>query len=197
MSSDGCVAKEDVQMKVPLQVTFRHTDRSDSVEARIRERAEKLDRIFNQIVTGRVVVDLPAQRHRKGKVFLVRIDITVPGKELVVNRDPLLNHAHEDVYVAVEDAFDAMERILKEYSREIQGEVKRDVVQDRGLVGTIFPEEGYGFIQTRDGRDVYFHRNSVLNGGFERLRQGTEVRYNEEDGEKGPQASTVDIAGSA
>jgi ribosomal subunit interface protein len=184
-------------MRVPLQVTFRHTDRSDAVEQRIRERAEKLDRIYDQIMTGRVVIDLPAQRHRKGKVFLVRIDLTVPGKELVVNRDPLLNHAHEDVYVAVEDAFDAMERKLKEYSREIQGEVKKDMVQDRGLVDRIFPEEGYGFIQTRDGRDVYFHKNSVLNGGFDRLRLGTEVRFREEDGEKGPQASTVDIAGTA
>ena len=104
-----------------------------------------------------------------------------------MNRDPLLNHAHEDIIVAVDDAFDAMERILKEYSREIQGEVKRDVVQDRGLVQTIFPEEGYGFIQSKDGRDIYFHRNSVLNGGFDRLRKGTEVRFNEEEGEKGPQ----------
>jgi cold shock CspA family protein/ribosome-associated translation inhibitor RaiA len=183
-------------MRVPLQVTFRHVDRSDEVEVRIRERAEKLDRICGQIMTGRVVVDLPAQRHRKGKVFLVRIDLTVPGKELVVNRDPLLNHAHEDVYVAVEDAFDAMERILKEYSKAIQGEVKRDVVQDRGLVDRIFPEEGYGFIQTSDGRDIYFHRNSVLNGGFDRLRPGAGVRFKEEDGEKGPQASTVDITGT-
>jgi cold shock CspA family protein len=184
-------------MKVPLQVTFRHADRSEGVEARIRERAEKLDRISDQIMAGRVVVDLPQQRHRKGKIFHVRIDLSVPGRELVVNRDPLLNHAHEDVYVAVEDAFDAMERILKEFSREIQGGVKRDVVQDRGLVDRLFPEEGYGFIQTRDGRDIYFHRNSVLNGGFVRLRQGMEVRFNEEEGEKGPQASTVDIAGSA
>jgi len=184
-------------MKVPFQVTFRHMRRSDSVEARIRERAEKLDRIYDQIMTGRAVVDLPAQRHRKGKVFLVRVDLTVPGRELVVNRDPLLNHAHEDVYVAVEDAFDAMERILKEYSREIQGDVKRGVVRDRGLVDRIFPEEGYGFIQSTDGRDIYFHKNSVLNGGFSRLRHGTEVRFDEEEGEKGPQASTVDIAGTA
>jgi cold shock CspA family protein/ribosome-associated translation inhibitor RaiA len=184
-------------MKVPLQVVFRHTNRSDGVEARIHERAEKLDRIYNQIMTGRVVVDLPQQRHRKGKIFLVRIDLTVPGRELVVGRGPLLNHAHEDVYVAVEDAFDAMERILKEFSREIQGEVKRDVAQDRGLVDRLFPEEGYGFIQTGDGRDIYFHKNSVLNGGFGRLRQGMEVRFNEEEGEKGPQASTVDIAGTA
>ncbi len=183
-------------MKVPLQVTFRHMKRSESVEARILERAAKLERLHDQIMTGRVVVDLPQQRQRKGKVFHVRIDITVPGRELVVNRDPLLDHAHEDVYVAVEDAFDAMERKLKEHSREVQGETRRDTGENRGTVATLFPGEGYGFIEARDGREIYFHRNSVLNDGFERLRQGMMVRFAEEEGEKGPQASTVEVGGA-
>jgi len=183
-------------MKVPLQVTFRHMKRSESVEARILERAAKLERLHDQVMTGRVVVDLPQQRQRKGKVFHVRIDITVPGRELVVNRDPLINHAHEDVYVALEDAFDAMERKLKEHSHEIQGETRRETGENRGTVATLFPGEGYGFIEARDGREIYFHRNSVLNGGFDRLRQGAAVRFAEEEGEKGPQASTVEIGGA-
>jgi ribosomal subunit interface protein len=183
-------------MKIPLQVTFRHMKRSESVEAKIFERAAKLERLHDQIMAGRVVVDLPQQRQRKGKIFHVQIDITVPGRELVVNRDPLLNHAHEDVYVAVEDAFDAMERKLKEHSREVQGETRRDARENRGAVATLFPDEGYGFIEARDGREIYFHRNSVLNHGFERLHRGMKVRFVEEEGEKGPQASTVE-AGSA
>jgi ribosomal subunit interface protein len=183
-------------MKVPLQITFRHVSQSDAVEARIRERAEKLNRLYDQIMTGRVVVDLPQLRHRKGKIFQIRIDLTVPGKELVVNREPLMNHAHEDVYVAIEDAFDVMERKLKDHSRETQGEVKAGLGADRGVVDKVFREEGYGFIQTRTGRDVYFHRNSVLNNAFERLRPGMEVRFAEEEGEEGPQASTVDVAGA-
>jgi ribosomal subunit interface protein len=180
-------------MQVPLQVTFRHVFHSGGVESRIRERAQKLDQLSDQIVAARVVVDLPQQRRRKGRVFQVQIDITVPGKELVVNRDPLINHAHEDVYVAIEDAFDAMERKLKEYAREVRGEVKADTGPERGIVGELFPDEGYGFIKTRDDRDIYFHRNSVLNDAFERLHVGAEVRFAEEDGEKGPQASTVSI----
>ena len=183
-------------MKVPLQITFRHMKRSESVEARILERAAKLERLHDQIMTGRVVVDLPQQRQRKGKVFHVRVDITVPGRELVVNRDPLVNHAHEDIYVAIEDAFDAMERKLKEHSREVQGETRRDTGENHGTIATFFPHEGYGFIETRDGREVYFHRNSVLNNGFERLRQGMMVRFAEEEGEKGPQASTVEVGGT-
>ncbi len=88
-----------------------------------------------------------------------------------------------------------MERQLKEHSRALQGEVKQDVKPDRGTVNSLFPKEGYGFIQTRDGRDIYFHRNSVLDGAFDRLSPGAEVRFSEEEGEKGPQASTVEMAG--
>lgn len=181
-------------MKVPLQITFRHVTRSDDVEARVRERATRLDRLYDQIMTGHVVIDLPQQRHRKGKIFQVEIDITVPGRELVVNRDPQLNHAHEDVYVAIEDAFDVMERQLKEYARAVRGEVKRDVAAERGTVNKLFPEEDYGFIQTPDGRDIYFHRNSVLDRAFDRLKVGTEVRFSEEQGIEGPQASTVELS---
>jgi ribosomal subunit interface protein len=157
-------------MKVPLQITFRHLDHSEAVETRIRERAERLDRLYQDIMKAHVVVDMPQQRHRKGGIFQVQVDITVPGRELVVNRDPLTNHAHEDVYVAIDDAFDAMERRLKDHSREIQGEVKRSAGPERGRVDQLFAEEGYGFIQTSDGRDIYFHRNSVLDDGFDRLR---------------------------
>jgi ribosomal subunit interface protein len=181
-------------MKVPLQVTFRHVSHSDNIENRVRERASKLDQLFDGIMTCRVVIDLPQQRHRKGKMFQVRVDITVPGKELVVNRDPLFNRAHEDAYAAIEDAFDTMERKLREYAREARGEVKLDFAPERGLVNALFSENDYGFIVTRDGREVYFHRNSVLNDAFDRLRIGSEVRFAEEEGEKGPQASTVNIS---
>jgi ribosomal subunit interface protein len=183
-------------MKVPLQVTFRHTDHSDAVEARVRERAEKLDRLNPEIIAARVVIDVPQRRHRKGKIFHVQVDIRVPGAELVVNREPLLDHAHEDVYAAIEDAFDAMERRLVEYSREVQGLVKQDVRPERGVVNTLSHKEGYGFIVTRDGREVYFHRNSVLGGGFDRLKPGAEVRFAEEEGDDGPQASTVEVTGA-
>ncbi len=181
-------------MKVPLQITFRHVEHSDDVERKIRQRAAKLDSLYDQIMTGRVVVDLPQQRRRKGKIFQVEIDITVPGTELVVNRDPQLNHAHEDVYVAIDDSFDAMERQLTEYARLQRGEVKRDVAAERGRVARLFPEEDYGFIETSDGREIYFHRNAVLDGAFDRLKVGTEVRFSEEQGMEGPQASTVDVS---
>jgi ribosomal subunit interface protein len=183
-------------MQRPLQVTFRDMPPSEAVEAKIRERAAKLDRYYDRIMSCRVVVEAPHGRHHQGKLYHVRIDLTVPQGELLVSREPAEHHAHEDVYVALRDAFDAAQRRLADYARRQRGDVKtREVPAPEARVSKLFRAEGYGFIEGLDGREIYFHRNSVLNDAFERLEVGTEVRFVEEDGEKGPQASTVRLVG--
>jgi cold shock CspA family protein len=97
---------------------------------------------------------------------------------------------------ALSDTFDAARRRLQDHARELRGDVKARAPQDRGWVSRLFSYEGYGFITAPDGREVYFHRNSVLEPGFERLAEGMEVRFVEEQGETGPQASTVAAAGA-
>lgn len=178
-------------MQLPLQISFRGMNPSDAVEARIRERADELDQYYDRVMSCRVVVESPHRRHHQGKLYHVRVDITVPGGEVVVRREPAERHAHEDVYVAIRDAFDAAERQLADYARRQRGAVKLHAPASSGHVSKLFPSEGYGFIDTPDGRDVYFHRNSVLQDAFDRLEIGSEVHYVEEPGEKGPQASTV------
>ncbi len=111
-------------MQLPLQITFRKMDTSPSVEAHIRERAEALERHFERITACRVVVEQSTRRQRKGKLYHVRIDLTVPGREIVVKRDPSENHAHEDILVAVRDAFDAALRQLEDHARRARGDVK-------------------------------------------------------------------------
>jgi cold shock CspA family protein len=138
----------------------------------------------------RVVVEAPVRHHRKGGPYKVRIDLTVPGDELVINRQ-----ADEDLYVAIRDAFHAARRRLEDYARRQRGAVKVHEPFPHARVVKLFPEEGYGFLETSDGREVYFHRNSVIDSGFDRLEIGAEVRFAEESGEHGPQASTVIIAG--
>ncbi len=86
---------------------------------------------------------------------------------------------------------------LKEYSRERSREVKQHDGPPRGRVTKIFSDQGYGFITSEDGREIYFHRNSVLEAGFDRIEIGAAVWFNEEDGLEGPQASTVHLAQSA
>ena len=177
-------------MELPLQVTLRDVSPSEAVEGYIRERAAKLEVFYDRIMSCRVVVEAPVRHHRKGGPFKVRIDLTVPGDELVVNRQ-----TDEDIYVAIREAFDAARRRLEDYVRRQRGSVKAHEAPPLARVSKLFPEEGYGFLETPDGTEIYFHSNSVLGAGFDRLEIGTEVRFVEEQGEKGPQASTVTVIG--
>jgi cold shock CspA family protein len=121
--------------------------------------------------------------------------LTVPGEEIVVSQEPPEHVQHEDPYLAVNDAFKEAARRLEDYVRRRRGRVKEPIGPSRGRVVRLLAGEGYGFLETADGREVYFHENSVLDRAFHKLRPGTEVRFAEERGEKGAQASTVSIVG--
>jgi cold shock CspA family protein len=183
-------------METPVQVTFRNIPVSDAVEAECWEEVKKLERYHDRIVSCRVVLEEPHRRHHRGNLYAVKLVITVPGKELVVNREPPPEHqADKDIFVAIREAFDTARRLLEEHARRQRGFVKAHHGPPHGRVGRLFASEGYGYIETLDGREVYFHRNSVVNGGFDGLREGDEVRFVEEAGEEGPQASTVSVVG--
>lgn len=175
-----------------IQITFRNIDASPTVEAKIRERARELEQLFERIVSCRVVIEAP-NRRRHGDLFHIRVDLKVPGKEIVVKRDPPEHHAHEDIYVAVRDCFDAVRRQLEDHVRRQRGDVKTHDIPAHGKVASLIAERDYGFIDTSDGNEVYFHRNAVANGGFEKLLVGDEVRFalHQREAEKGPQASHV------
>ena len=179
-------------MQLPLQITFRDMVPSDAVEANIRERATRLDRFYDHIMSCRVVVESPHAHHHKGRLFQVKIDVTVPDGELTVNHGHHhKDHSHEDVYVAIRDAFAALRRQLEDYVQKRRGKTKRHEPPAHGRILSMEPDGDYGRIETPDNRVIYFHRNSVLNSGFDRLDVGSEVRFVEEPGDSGPQASTV------
>ena len=182
-------------MKLPLQINFRNMEASDIMKKNIEERAGKLEQFYDQIMSCRVMVEAQHRHHQSGNLYHVRIDITVPGKELVVSREPHEHHSHTDAYVAIRDAFNAARRQLEGYVKHRRRQIKTHAATPYGRVSEIFAEEGYGRILTPDNRDIYFNRNSVLNGDFEKLSVGTEVSFAEERGEQGPQASTVRIVG--
>ena len=183
-------------MELPLQITFRDMEPSEAIEAKIREKTVKLDTVYDRIMGCHVVVQAPHRHHHKGKLYQVHIDLTVPQGELVVSREPKDDHTHEDVYVAIRDAFRAAERQLEDYARRQRGAVKtHELPQSVGKIAKLFPESNFGIITTPDGLEVYFHRNSVAEEAFDKLEIGTEVRFVESMGEKGPQASTVSAVG--
>ncbi len=180
-------------MQLPLQITFRHMPRSEAMEARIRELAQKLEKFYDRITSCRVVVEPAGRHHHKGRLYNVRIDVTVPGRELVVSHLPEDHHEYEDAYVSIREAFDAMRRQLEDYARVRRHEVKHHEPPPQGHVSEIHPPEDYGIITTPDGREIYFHRNSVVEVDFDRLEVGDEVRFAEEQGATGPRASTVHV----
>lgn len=182
-------------MQVPLQISFRNMEGSDAMRTNIAERADRLHRVYDRITSCRVMVEAHHRRHLNGNLYHVRIDLTVPGQELVASREPHEHHSHTDAYVAIRDAFDAARRQLESYARQIRGDVKSHDTPPHGNVSQLFPDQGYGWIASADGRVIYFHRNSVLNADFDRLTVGTEVSFAEDRGDLGPQASTVRVVG--
>jgi len=182
-------------MQLPLQITWRNLEASDAVESTVREKAQKLERFAEHITSCRVIIEAPHKHHHQGNIYHVRIDITLPGTEILASKHSDKHHAHEDVYVAIRDAFDAAQRQLEDYVRKRRGDTKTHESLPHGKVVQLFPDENYGIIASSDKREIYFHRNSVLGADFEKLEVGTSVHFIEEIGEKGPQASTVHVEG--
>jgi ribosomal subunit interface protein len=178
-------------MENPVQITFRGIDRSPAIEDYVRQRATKLGTFFERVIGCHVTLETPHQHHRRGRHYRILIDLTVPGDELIVGRTPDEGSLHEDVYAAIDDAFDDAGRVLQDHARRQRGDTKTHEPPRHGRVSKLFTEEGYGFLETPEGDEVYFHQNSVLHRAFRKMRVGTEVRFVEELGERGPQASTV------
>jgi ribosomal subunit interface protein len=178
-------------MTIPLQISFRDMDPSPAIEARIREKAAKLERFASRITSCGVVVEARNRHQRQGRLYNVRINLRAPGEELVVGQGHPHDHAHEDVNVAIRDAFDAARRQLEDHTHRQRGDVKTHAEAPHGKIARLFPD--HGFIATSDGNEVYFHRNSVSGDRFESLETGDEVRLVVAEGEgiEGPQASTV------
>ena len=181
-------------MQVPLQITFRNMESSEAVETDVRRRVDKMNRHHAEMISCHVVVEAPLQHQRKGGLFKVRIDMSCPEGKLEINREPSSRHqAHEDIYVALRDAFNAADRKLDKYTCRRKGQVKAHEEALHGRITYLAPMDDYGLITTADDREIYFHRNSVLNADFDLLDIGQAVHFREEEGDKGPQASSVKV----
>lgn len=179
-------------MQSPVQVTFRDISPSSAISEHVERRAAKLDTFFDRITKCHVVVEAPNHSHKSGPRYHVRIDLHVPNKELVVSRNP--EDRKEEIHAAIDDAFGDAERQLEEYAQHLRHDRRvTHAKPPHGVVAKLFTDRGYGFIQDEQEREIYFHRNSVLGASFEKLHVGSKVRFAEEDGDNGPQASTVHV----
>jgi ribosomal subunit interface protein len=175
-------------MQIPLQITYRDISRSDALDARIRDKAAALEKFHPHIMSCRVTVEERDRHHHQGKQWRVKLDIRVPQHEVVVNREH-----HEDVFVALRDAFDTAARQLEDVLRVRRGEVKSHEVAQRGRIARLYAEDGCGFIETADGRELYFSRENVVQPPFEHLSVGDVVQFIEEAAAEGRQAKRVSV----
>jgi cold shock CspA family protein len=183
-------------MTTPIEISHRGIDDQDTgaVDDRIRGLvAGKLEPVCSQMQSCRVAVERPNRHPRSGSGYRVRVDVTVPpAHEIAVTREPHQGSIHDDLDRVLLDAFGAARRRLKRLNETQQGRVKtHDEQQAIAVVRKLM--DGYGFIETGNGREVYFHANSVLDTDFEDLDEGMTVHYTEETGAEGPQASTVRV----
>jgi cold shock CspA family protein/ribosome-associated translation inhibitor RaiA len=180
-------------MQTQPQVTFDDIPIDDRVRATAYDHIDELERAYGRITGCHVVIAQPHRHHQQGGLYSVSVDLVVPGGEIVVNREHPRDHAHEDVYVAMRDAFLAARRRLEDHARRIRGDTKTHEPRPHGHISQIFPLKGYGFIKTPDGRDVYFHRHALSDQDYRLVDIGSEVFFTEEEGNDGPQAAHVQL----
>lgn len=180
-------------MQVPLEVIYNGVDRSEWSENFVREQVERLNRYAGEMIACRVAIEQPHHHRNKGNPYHVRVEVTLPPrKDLVAVAEPRAVPTSSELRNVIRDAFRAMEKQLKKTRQQRRYDVKLHDATSAFVV-RLFPDQDYGFIKTAIGEEIYFHRHSVLHGDFERLGIGTQVRYEAEEGEKGLQASTVQI----
>lgn len=179
-------------MRIPFEIAFKNVEPTAAMERMIRRRVDRLMRYHRGIIACRIAVEVP---HRSGNAqavgHRVRIEVSVPGDELVVSRDRNIPEEEYDPYAAIRNAFSAMESQLKTYSGRQRRQRHPRSGPPHAVVRRLFHDEGYGFLETADGRQIYFHQNSVVNDNFDELQLGEEVRFEATEGREGPQATTV------
>jgi ribosomal subunit interface protein len=185
-------------MTVGLEVTYRDVEKTETTERLIREKVDKLERLCDYISNISIVLEKAHERPKSGSPFRVRIDLTMPPSHaLVASSNAEGSTRYIRIESSIRDAFQKMERQLKEITSRQRDEehTSGSAAQDTmALVVRLFASEGYGFLKdVDDAEEIYFHRNSVAHGDFDRLQVGTGVRYTAVEGEQGLQASTVQI----
>lgn len=178
----------------PTTITFHGVDRTPELDELVRRHIEQLPRFHPRIHGVTVVLTKDAARHESGDRYRVQVRVAIPGDDVVVSHHHGGRPQHEDPYITITDAFKTVERQLEEGLRIRRGFVKtHDDALAPGRIVRLPAGADHGFLETADGREVYFHRNSVIDAAFEELAVGARVRFAEEDGQKGPQASAVQV----
>ncbi len=190
-------------MQVPLMLAFHNVERSQWAEDEIRARVAELEKIYGRLNSCRVRVDQRAESRTGTIPPVVRIELGIPGhKELVISHEPehlQRKYQRPDLRNAIHEAFHTAERRLRDLKEQREGRTKEALHdaenQSLGQVAEVVPDADHGFLLTREGSSLYFHRNSLLSGNFDKLKRGDKVYYVEDVGDTGPIATKVRVKG--
>lgn len=175
-------------MKLPLQIVFRGLEPLPAIESIVRDKAHKLEQLCGEIVSCRVDIEQLEKHKTQGRPYAVRIHLKLPGHELSADRV-----RHEDVHVALRDAFDDMKRRLVDTVRLLQRKEKQHAAPLHGSVVRLANEGAYGFILGTDGNEYYFSRENMAGTPFEHIQEGTQVQFIAEPAAEGMQAKRVSV----
>lgn len=186
-------------MQIEPEIAFHNIEPSDDAEAMIRNHIARLEKIYGRLTTCRVRVDQRNQNPTRSIPPVVHIEVSVPGhKDIVVAHEP--DHLRRkfqapDLHNAIHEAFRIAELRLSKHKDRLSDHTGAQVHEAAnefvGQIAEVAPEKDFGFLMTKEGGLLYFHRNSVLSGNFDDLRRGDDVTYVEEMGDTGPTASKV------
>jgi len=185
------VARSEVLERIPFEVTYQGMDASPVAEERIVAGMRRLERLNPKVLHARVALARRDVRNAAGGIYEVKIHLSVPGPDVDVSRTPPAHIESEDLVTAIGEAFDKVHRTIVEQREIARGEVKVHGAITQGDVTHVFPD--HGFIRDEDGRIVYFHRNSVLHDDWSAVEVGSRVRFADEPGDEGPQATKVTL----
>lgn len=183
-------------MQTPVEIEYQDMAARPAVQEQVADHVNKLEQRYGRITACRVIVKGPGNRHQTGGLYEINIRLALPdGREVNVGRTSKADERHSDLPFAINDAFKRARRQLQDNARRMEGMIKSHEGQPIGTVVRLDPAGEYGFLRSSDGAEIYFHRNSVLDGEFSDLAVGARVVFAEEIGEKGAQASTVKLLG--
>jgi len=188
-------------LQVPLEIAFHNIESSEWAEQEIRARVADLERIYGRLISCRVRIDQRAKDLSGTIPPVVHIELGIPGRnDLVVSHEPehlLRKYRHPDLHKAINEAFRIAERQLLDLKEQRDGRTKASdhdaENQSLGQIAEITPEQDFGFLLTKEGGLLYFHRNALLSGDFDQLERGQDVSYNEDMGDTGPIATKVRV----
>ena len=158
-------------MQTAPQISFRNIDPSEAVEDHIRRRIADLEEFYPRIISCEVVIEAPQKRKVSGREFTVHLKLGVPGNDIETSRDVGRSGAAEDMNLAIHEAFDAARRILHDQDARLDPQhTKHHPPVVHGRIDRLFEGEGYGFIVTDDGEEVYFERDNLTRDCWNELK---------------------------